>query len=140
MASQPLPDYTENSITSDVMVAGASNSSSDANEPPDEYTHQDQAIDENLGRKVDPYQIQEKHPWTYYHLFHDHSFSQYGLSKGIEKYGDAAINAVLEEVKQLQDCEVIESSQYDSLSSIERKNSLATTCLTNRRGIIASRE
>ena len=53
------------------------------------------------------------------------ALTQYGLKKGLERYGEAASNAVLKEMRQLHDRGTIKPKHATELTPEERKKSLA---------------
>ena len=56
--------------------------------------------------------------------------TQYSMKKGLKLFGDAGVEAVLSELKQIHDRDVIKPVQASSLSHEQKKKALAVRRLS----------
>jgi hypothetical protein len=92
-----------------------------------EYEELVVAMDQRYGPRESGYNLRARRPRDYSHLFTTIShnvLTQYTFKKEIEMFGDKGIAAVINELKQLHDREVLEPVHFMYLSSMERQKAL----------------
>jgi len=84
-------------------------------------------MDRRYGPRNSTYDLRPRRPRDYSHLFTTIShnvLTQYNFKKGIEIFGQEGVAAVVSELKQLHDREVMEPMHPSDLSYVERKKAL----------------
>jgi hypothetical protein len=85
------------------------------------------AMDQRYGPRESGYNLRARQPRDYSHLFTTIShnvLTQYTFKKGIEVFGNKGVAAVINELKQLHDREVLKPVHFFYLSSMERQKAL----------------
>jgi hypothetical protein len=86
-----------------------------------------QQMDERYGPRNNNYNLRPRHARDYSHLhtvFTSTILTQHSMKKGIKLYGDAGVDAVLKELQQLHDRNVLEPISSNDLTPTEKKAAL----------------
>jgi hypothetical protein len=86
-----------------------------------------QAMDEKYGARTGRYGLRPRRPRDYGHLhatLESIVMTQMNLKKGIKEFGQAGVDAVLKELKQLHDRKVVEPKHASTLSGEEKRDAL----------------
>ncbi len=86
-----------------------------------------QAMDEKYGARTGAYGLRPRRPRDYDHLhatLESIVMTQMNLKKGIKEFGQAGVDAVLKELKQLHDRKVVEPRHATTLSGEEKRDAL----------------
>ena len=87
----------------------------------------EQEMEEKYGQRTGQYALQPRRPRDYNHLHATLAstvMTQHSMKKGIKLFGEAGVEAVLQELKQLQDRKVLEPRSATNLSQSEKKAAL----------------
>jgi hypothetical protein len=93
----------------------------------DEQADLDQQMEHQYGPRNNEYDLRPRRPRDYSHLHAtlEHTvMTQYSMKKGIKLFGSDGVDAVLQELKQLHDRDVIQPVHAKALSSEDRRNAL----------------
>jgi hypothetical protein len=104
----------------------------------------EQLMDERYGERMAEYNLRPRRPRDYGHLhavLEETVMTQHGIKKGLKLFGDAGVTAVLKELQQLHDRDVIEPMLAASLSSEEKQGALPYLMFLKKKrsGIIKGR-
>jgi hypothetical protein len=86
-----------------------------------------QGMDDKYGARTQDHNLRPRKPRDYRHLhaiLEGTAMTQHSVKKGLKKFGDAGVNAVLKELQQLHDRKVLEPKGPGEITSQERKDSL----------------
>ena len=84
-------------------------------------------MEEQYGHRTGPYALRPRKPRDYSHLhttLESTVMTQHSMKKGIKIFGEAGVDAVLQELKQLHDRKVLEPRSASDLSASEKKDAL----------------
>jgi hypothetical protein len=84
-------------------------------------------MDRQYGQRTGAYNLRPRRPRDYSHLhtiMEDTVMTQHTMKKGIKIFGDAGVEAVLKELQQLHDRDVLKPKHADALSHQERRGAL----------------
>jgi hypothetical protein len=84
-------------------------------------------MDAQYGQRTSGYNLRARKPRDYSHMHAtlEHTvFTQHSMKKGIKEFGDAGVNAVLKELKQLHDRSVLEPKSASDLSQGDKHAAL----------------
>ena len=87
----------------------------------------EQEMETKYGERTGPYELRPRRPRDYNHLHATLSstvMTQHSMKKGIKIFGEAGIEAVQQELKQLHDRKVLEPRSATELSASEKKAAL----------------
>ena len=87
-----------------------------------------QRMDDVYGARLSSHNLRPRKPRDYGHLhttLEHTALTQYSVKKGLQIFGEAGVDAVLKELKQLHDREVIEPVDATKLTMEDKKNALA---------------
>ena len=79
------------------------------------------------GAREHQHDLRPRKPRDYHHLYQDlehTALTQYNVKKGLKVFGEAGAKAVIEEMQQLHDREVIQPKMANMLTTTEKKRSL----------------
>ena len=85
------------------------------------------AMDQQYGQRTAAYNLRPRKPRDYGHIhatLEDTVMTQMSMKKGIKEFGDAGVDAVLSELKQLHDRNVLEPRPADELTREENPAAL----------------
>jgi hypothetical protein len=95
------------------------------NQETDHPTIQD--MEDQYGARSDQHNLRPRRPRDYRHLHHileSTVLTQHSVKKGLKKFGDAGVNAVLKELQQLHDRQVLDPKGPEEITIQERKDAL----------------
>ena len=84
-------------------------------------------MNNRYGDRTNTYNLRPRKPRDYGHLhavLESTMLTQYSMKKGIQMFGNAGVDAVLKELQQLHDRNVLEPANPDTLSANDKKASL----------------
>ena len=87
----------------------------------------DELMDERYGRRLGKYNLRARKPRDYSHLhatLESIAMTQHSVRKGLRIFGEAGVDAVLKELTQLYDREVIRPRSKDEMTDEEREAAL----------------
>jgi hypothetical protein len=98
-------------------------------EPMNDAEHNEniQQLDERYGARTTAYNLRPRRPRDYGHLhttLESVMMTQHSLKKGLQLYGEEAVQAVLKELKQVHDRKVMTPKKLKSLTPSERRAAL----------------
>jgi Reverse transcriptase (RNA-dependent DNA polymerase)/Zinc knuckle len=82
-------------------------------------------MDQAYGPRTTAYGLRERRVRNYDHLYPDAVFSQYSMKAGLKLFGDRGTEAVLKELKQLHDRDVMEPMDSSKMSREDRYRALS---------------
>jgi Reverse transcriptase (RNA-dependent DNA polymerase) len=82
-------------------------------------------MDDAYGPRTAPYDLRERRARNYDHLYPDAVFSQYSMKAGLKLFGEHGAEAVLKELKQLHDRNVMEPKKASEMSREDRYQALS---------------
>lgn len=95
----------------------------------------DTEMDQRYGARTGTYNLRPRKPINYSHLHistgttedivDEVVVTQYGVKKGLEMFGEDGANAIIKELRQLHDRNVISPVMTDSLTHLQKKQALA---------------